>query len=334
MNEVATADTHEQACLNCGTALVGSHCHQCGQAAHVHRTLGAFVHDLLHGVFHFEGKIWRTLPLLVANPGKLTREYIAGKRASYVSPLALFLFCVFLMFAVIGGLGSAVPPKVDSKQFGEAKIELSDALSKARSDLSELERRRATLPPGSTEVQRLDQRIGKAREAVREAQQNSDLVGALVGDVKADSDLVIDTGSPRLNQHIGEAIANPKLLLFKLQTKAYKFAWALIPLSLPFMWLLFVNRRRQFGAYDHAVFVTYSLCAMSLLLILGVLLAALGLPTGWMLLLLPVYFFIHLRGSYGLSPGSALVRTVGLLAIAAVVTVIATLLLLLLGVMS
>jgi hypothetical protein len=45
--------THERACLNCGTALAGGYCYQCGQAAHVHRTLSAFFHDLLHGVFHF-----------------------------------------------------------------------------------------------------------------------------------------------------------------------------------------------------------------------------------------------------------------------------------------
>lgn len=54
--------THESACLNCGTALVGAHCHACGQRAHVHRTIRAFAHDLLHGVLHFEGKTWRTLP--------------------------------------------------------------------------------------------------------------------------------------------------------------------------------------------------------------------------------------------------------------------------------
>ncbi|MFY8196726.1 MAG: DUF3667 domain-containing protein, partial [Novosphingobium sp.] len=96
--------THESACLNCGTALVGSHCHACGQAAHVHKTLGAFFHDLLHGVFHFEGKIWRTLPLLITKPGKLTREYIDGRRASYVSPIALFLFCMFLLFTAINSM--------------------------------------------------------------------------------------------------------------------------------------------------------------------------------------------------------------------------------------
>ncbi|HYW17233.1 MAG TPA: hypothetical protein VE891_13910 [Allosphingosinicella sp.] len=44
-------------CLNCGAALIGPHCHQCGQAGHVHRTLGAFWHDLAHSVLHFDGKL-------------------------------------------------------------------------------------------------------------------------------------------------------------------------------------------------------------------------------------------------------------------------------------
>ena len=56
--------TREGACLNCGAELVGPHCHACGQRAHVHRTLAAFFHDLLHGVLHFEGKTWRTIPML------------------------------------------------------------------------------------------------------------------------------------------------------------------------------------------------------------------------------------------------------------------------------
>ena len=94
--------THETSCLNCGAALAGPFCHECGQHAHVHRTLSSFFHDFLHGVLHFEGKIWRTLPLLVWKPGELTRRYIDGQRARFVSPIALFLFSVFLMFGVIG----------------------------------------------------------------------------------------------------------------------------------------------------------------------------------------------------------------------------------------
>ena len=102
----ADGHTHESACLNCGTPLVGPHCHQCGQRGHVHRTIGAFFHDLLHGVLHFEGKLWRTLPLLAWRPGKLTREYIDGRRASYVSPIALFLFTIFVTFALWNALAA------------------------------------------------------------------------------------------------------------------------------------------------------------------------------------------------------------------------------------
>src|SRR5690606_15284226 len=98
--EATDGHTHEQACLNCGTEPGGTHWHARGQRAHAHRTIGAFLHDLLHGPPHSEGKSWHTLPLLAWRPGALTRRYIDGERARFVSPMALFLFSVFLMFAV------------------------------------------------------------------------------------------------------------------------------------------------------------------------------------------------------------------------------------------
>lgn len=87
-------------CNNCGTILTGKYCHACGQSGHMHRSLLHMFEELLHGLFHFDTKVWRTLPALILRPAKLTREYIEGKRMSYVSPLALFLFLIFLMFFV------------------------------------------------------------------------------------------------------------------------------------------------------------------------------------------------------------------------------------------
>jgi hypothetical protein len=112
--ETADGRTKEANCLNCVTPLSGPFCHQCGQHAHVHRTLSAFFHDFLHGVLHFEGKIWRTLPMLAWKPGELTRSYIDGQRARFVSPIALFLFCVFLMFGVIGLTSSSFSSKASA----------------------------------------------------------------------------------------------------------------------------------------------------------------------------------------------------------------------------
>ena len=43
---------------------------------------------------------------------------------------------------------------------------------------------------------------------------------------------------------------NPELVFYKLKTNAYKFSWALIPISVPFVWLLFPFSRR-FRLYDH-----------------------------------------------------------------------------------
>lgn len=98
--------TQQTVCLNCSTPLAGTHCHECGQHAHVHRSLAAVGHDLAHGAFHFEGAFWRTLPLLALKPGKLTRRYILGERKRFVSPTALFLFALFLMFTVFSFTGS------------------------------------------------------------------------------------------------------------------------------------------------------------------------------------------------------------------------------------
>src|SRR5262245_52243204 len=77
-------------CANCDTRLAGPYCHRCGQTAHVHRSLLHIAEEAVHGILHFDSKSWRTLPLLIARPGLLTRRYIEGQRARYVSPLALF----------------------------------------------------------------------------------------------------------------------------------------------------------------------------------------------------------------------------------------------------
>ena len=76
----------------------------------------------ISGALNFEGKIFKTLPLLAWRPGNLTRRYIDGERARFVSPLALFLFSVFLLFATfqLAG-GSAVMLLLGFFMFGRLK---------------------------------------------------------------------------------------------------------------------------------------------------------------------------------------------------------------------
>src|SRR3982750_1210317 len=150
--------THEANCLNCGAPLAGPYCHECGQHAHVHRTLSAFFHDFLHGVLHFEGKIWRTLPMLVWRPGELTRRYIDGQRARFVSPIALFLFCVFLTFAIMGLTGG-----LDSMATEASDKDLATEIRDDQAKVARLEGERAEAVKKGLATTKIDARLNEAR---------------------------------------------------------------------------------------------------------------------------------------------------------------------------
>lgn len=302
--------THERACLNCGTVLIGSHCHACGQAAHVHRTLGAFFHDLLHGVFHFEGKIWRTLPLLAWRPGKLTREYIDGRRASYVSPIALFLFVVFLSFAVFNAMGDAITVNNTAAAPAEVQGGMAQAREEAEQELAKLEARLADARAGKGgDVALLEREVENARKAVLviEAAQS----GKLPAEIAAGSGRGGEAAAKSFNQAWEHLRENPELIAYKMQTSAYKFAWLVIPLSVPFLWLLLPFNRR-FHLYDHTVFVTYSVSFQLILLALVGVLATWGEGTLLPALLLaysPFHMYRQVREAYGLTRFAAWWRT-------------------------
>ena len=287
--------THEANCLNCGARLAGPFCGECGQHAHVHRTLSAFFHDFAHGVLHFEGKIFRTLPLLAWKPGELTRRYVDGQRASFVSPIALFLFSVFLMFAVVGLTSNT------TKATAKAQADAARELSKDQQKLSVLQGQRAGA--SGPVASNLDEKISDLKDEMTALQA--------VKDGKIDASFrFAGEFADGLNSALGSAAKNPELLFYKLKTNAYKFSWALIPISVPFVWLLFPFSRR-FRLYDHTVFVTYSLCFMMLLLAAS---SVVGLVSDSVASLAwfvpPVHMYRQLRGAYCVSKRGAAWRTI------------------------
>ena len=108
-----------------------------------------------------------------------------------------------------------------------------------------------------------------------------------------------DSALERTIEHVRE---NPQLAIYKAQTSAYKYSWMLIPLSVPFVWLLFPFSRR-FAAYDHTVFVTYSISFMITLAAVASLLFYVdaGAIGGLVLLYAPFHMYRQLRGTYGVS---------------------------------
>ncbi|MGN6691165.1 MAG: DUF3667 domain-containing protein, partial [Sphingopyxis sp.] len=325
--------------------------------ADVHRSFGAIGHDLVHAIFHFEGKLWNTLPLLAWRPGDLTRRFIHGERARFISPLALFLFAVFLTYAVLSmvGAGHFTSGVNDGLGLDKVLAEQSRTTAVADSMQSEVDRidaeladkdlpvaQRQELQVERETLQKSAEYLGIARSRSKEERAADRAAGPPVLDdpvqqVKTSTEFVarnkIDTGIAFIDHGMEKAFANPQLILYKLQANAYKFAWALIPLSLPFMWLLFPFSRR-FHTYDHFVFVTYSISFMLLLFVVVRLLnlTVVGdLATFFAIFYVPFHMYRQLRGAYRSSRFGSLVRATLLLFFSLFAVVAFMLLLLALG---
>lgn len=324
---------HGAICLNCGTALIGAHCHACGQPGHVHRSLGAIGHELLHGVAHFEGKMWRTLPLLAWRPGDLTRRYIAGERARFVSPMAMFLFSIFTMFAIFQILGISTPTDLDTAMVKPAAA-IQQSIEKQQGERARKIATLAKLVPGDPGRAEVQADIAKAEREIAGLKAAAAQIGH---GPESEEALTAHTGWPTLDHGVEKWQKNPALMLYKLQSSIYKFSWLLIPLSLPFVWLLFFWKR-QYKLYDHAVFVTYSIAAMSLLFIVVTLLGAVGVSSDVLgliaFLVPPVHICRQLKQAYGLSWWSAVARTVVMLWFISIIAILFLLILALLGIMG
>jgi Protein of unknown function (DUF3667) len=369
----AAAHSSTSTCLNCSAQVDGPFCRNCGQKTKVHRTLSAFWHDLIHGVFHFDGKIWRTLPMLVWHPGQLTRRYVHGERAKFVSPLALFLFCVFVTYASVNSLvpksfgGEIETPASIAKSLADDQRDAENDLKELQTDLSEaktagentaaidaaitlqaskiakIDRERQA---ASAKRQRTKADLDRERTAIRSkiaaietaivaakkvGTSTVDLEANLAGErmglqmlnnasvfVEKGTDANLEDynvnvwGIESLNKAAKHALENPQLVMYKIQSSAYKYAWLLIIMSTPFLWLLFAWRR-QYMVFDHAVFVTYSLCFMLLLTTFGSFALRfedwLPLTVIFLTFAPALHMYRQLKEAYELSRFSALWRT-------------------------
>jgi hypothetical protein len=92
-------------CENCGAALTGPYCAQCGQPAiDYHRSFGSLLADAADAFFNFDARFFQSFGLLLFKPWRLTNEFVEGKRARHVHPLRVYLIASVIFFLVINFL--------------------------------------------------------------------------------------------------------------------------------------------------------------------------------------------------------------------------------------
>ncbi len=91
--------TDARPCPNCDQLLWGQYCASCGQRARTRMiTLWELLKDAGDLIASLDSRLWRTLGLLLFRPGRLTVDYLEGKRARYVPPFRLFISASIVFF--------------------------------------------------------------------------------------------------------------------------------------------------------------------------------------------------------------------------------------------
>lgn len=98
----AAAAPGGQHCLNCGAQLAGQYCGQCGQRATTRLiSLWELTRDAFGDLFELDSRLWRTLFPLLARPGRLTSDYLQGRRMRYMPPFRMYLVLSLLFFVIV-----------------------------------------------------------------------------------------------------------------------------------------------------------------------------------------------------------------------------------------
>ena len=92
-------------CFNCGHPFFGGEkfCPECGQENKDPKlTFGSFLHQIFNGFISWDSRFWTTIIPLLIKPGKVSKEYIEGKRQRYANPFRFYLTISVLFFLLIG----------------------------------------------------------------------------------------------------------------------------------------------------------------------------------------------------------------------------------------
>jgi Protein of unknown function (DUF3667) len=117
-------------CPNCETILKAddNFCPNCGQENHDLKVpIGHLIYETIENITHFDTKLWNTLKAVFSKPGKITTDFLEGKRARHVHPIRLYIFVSFLYFILVTKLFDT---SIEKSEFEtENTVKLSQLIS-------------------------------------------------------------------------------------------------------------------------------------------------------------------------------------------------------------
>lgn len=272
-------------CLNCGTELKGPFCYFCGQPdRNFMRFFPVLLRDLMEDLLDLDSRFVRTMKPLLFKPGRLTRDYMEGRRFRYAPPMRLYIFSSIVFFLLAALISSDAISIGSVDENGNVQvIETPASTEPPATDQQKVEEALNKLPPDVREELDLDQIIAETRD------QEKSSAGFKVDDIQfndepwnretnpVDIAWLPDWLNDRINDEIekspqkAEQInSNPNLIIDKVFDILPAAMFILLPVvALIFkFWYLFAKRyyieHLIFALHNHAfLFVSLTLILLA-----------------------------------------------------------------------
>ena len=261
----------EKNCLNCGETVMGRFCHKCGQEnVEVKESFGHLIMHFIEDLTHFDGKLWKTLKLLLFKPAKLTQLYMDGQRANYIHPIRMYLFIsAFFFFFIFSGEQADKPeivkplPTIGLPNPPLPKIVLPNAVASKKTDLKKTDAKNLEVKKEDS----LNFQIGNDTIAYKTVAAY-DSAQLKLPDAKKDSRFksFLVKKSKQLNDKFkGDKIKSGEAFKEQLQHYFPRMLYISLPMFALFLWVLY-RRNKNHYFVDHLIFSIHIYCAFFIIL--------------------------------------------------------------------
>jgi hypothetical protein len=234
----------EKSCLNCETLVAGRFCQKCGQEnVEIKESFIQLVRHFIEDITHFDGKLWKTLKLLLFKPGSLTQLYMQGKRASYIHPIRMYIFvsAVFFLFMFTGD----VPDK--SAQLNKNKSSQQELVSGFNEGFN------LELEEDTVKFKTINE-YNAAQKKLPESKRDNWV------------DAFVKKKGIELNEkYEGDKFKIGKALIEKFQHYFSRMLYISLPIFAFFLWVLY-RRNKNHYFVDHLIFSIHLYCAYFIIL--------------------------------------------------------------------
>ena len=267
----------DKTCLNCNYVVENRFCPNCGQEnSNTRKTFHHLFIHFLEDLTHYENAFWKTIKNLLLKPASLTKEYLSGKRLSYLAPVRLYIFISFVTFFLIAVLpekeddmlnvnqtqtntkpSSDKTDTITTKKMGLKQFLKSDALSQSIKDsvqngIDEAEKKAKNNEEGKVEVDEENSLFNTGYKSVEQIDsvQKYGKPDEKMGD--------FEYWFTRKFQYVQDNNTRAEIIDKGFESATHNFPKVLIlymPLFAFFLWLF--HSKKKWYYFDHGIFTLH-----------------------------------------------------------------------------